>query len=83
MADGDQHDVEVRRQLRDSFGDEPPGADAYLGLTRADAEARARGEGRRLADRSPDFHMRRQNLVRDRVNVLFDANDVVIDADIG
>jgi len=81
--DGDARDLVVRRQLRDVWGDDPPGVDAYLGLTRAQAQARAEAEGRSLVDRSPRFAARRSNVVRNRINVLFDAEGVVVAADIG
>jgi hypothetical protein len=70
-------------RTRESLGYEPPRADPYLGLTCEEAQALADHEQRRLVDRTPDFHARRADLVSNRVNVLFDENGVVIDADIG
>jgi hypothetical protein len=82
VPDGDERDRRVRASIRDVWGDEPPPADPYVGLTLVEAHALADRQQRRLVVRAPSGG-RRTNLARHRVNVVLDAEGVVVSADIG
>ena len=82
MPDGDERDELVQRQAR-QHGVVVLPTDPYLGLTRRQAEQRAREEGRRLVDRTGAWTARRSDLALRRVNVRYGDDGSVVEADAG
>ena len=82
MPDGDERDRIVQRLAREHALTVLP-TDPYLGLTREQAEQRARDEGRDLVDRTGAWDTRRADLAFRRVNVDIGAEGTVVRADAG
>lgn len=82
MPDGDERDRTVQRMARE-HGQTVLPTDPYLGLTRGQAEQRARSEGRDLVERTGAWITRRASLAFRRVNVEIGADGTVVRADAG